>query len=64
MTFKVDPVTGYIITNNTVDFEKTSKFKMLQWIEFFLKPALTEQVFFFKIEVEPENLVKLNCHLA
>ena len=33
MTFKVDPVTGYIITNNTVDFETTSKFEL--WIKTF-----------------------------
>ena len=33
MTFRVDPVTGYIITNNTVDFEITSKFEL--WIKTF-----------------------------
>ena len=33
MTFKVDPVTGYIITNDTVDFETTSKFEL--WIKTF-----------------------------
>ena len=69
MTFKVNSVTGYISTNNSVDFERTSKFEL--WIKTFYanKPlfSVSKKIDIFVRDVndnapifEGSNLVKMS----